>query len=74
MLTAGNRAGLSDHTPVSAENRALGILLDDPRAGRPVHVEHIPARSGQHVPWPQWGHPALRLASISPRAGAGRKR
>jgi DEAD/DEAH box helicase domain-containing protein len=37
-----------------AENRALGILLDDPRAGRPVHVEHIPARAGREVPWPSW--------------------
>src|SRR5580704_3707655 len=40
--------------PGRAENRALGILLDDPRAGRPVHVEHIPARAGREVPWPQW--------------------
>jgi DEAD/DEAH box helicase domain-containing protein len=38
----------------AAENRALGILLDDPRAGRPVHVEHIPARAGREVPWPSW--------------------
>jgi DEAD/DEAH box helicase domain-containing protein len=38
----------------AAENRALGILLDDPRAGRPVHVEHIPARAGREVPWPAW--------------------
>src|SRR5690242_6990184 len=37
-----------------AGNRALGILLDDPGAGRPVHVEHIPARAGQEVPWPSW--------------------
>src|SRR5215472_18472055 len=37
-----------------AENRALGILLDDPGAGRPVHVEHIPARDGRQVPWPSW--------------------
>jgi DEAD/DEAH box helicase domain-containing protein len=37
-----------------AENRALGILLDDARAGRPVHVEHIPARTGRAVPWPPW--------------------
>jgi DEAD/DEAH box helicase domain-containing protein len=37
-----------------AGNRALGILLDDPGAGRPVHVEHIPARDGQEVPWPSW--------------------
>src|SRR5437016_11893426 len=37
-----------------AGNRALGILLDDPGAGRPVHVEHIPARSGREVPWPSW--------------------
>jgi DEAD/DEAH box helicase domain-containing protein len=35
-------------------NRALGILLDDARAGRPVHVEHIPARPGREVPWPAW--------------------
>jgi DEAD/DEAH box helicase domain-containing protein len=35
-------------------NRALGILLGDPNAGRPVHVEHIPARAGRPVPWPGW--------------------
>jgi len=40
--------------PQPAGNRALGILLEDPRAGRPVHVEHIPARAGQEVPWPSW--------------------
>jgi DEAD/DEAH box helicase domain-containing protein len=43
--------------PVTAAepgNRALGILLDDPGAGRPVHVEHIPARAGREVPWPSW--------------------
>jgi DEAD/DEAH box helicase domain-containing protein len=40
--------------PGRAENRALSILLDDPRAGRPVHVEHIPARAGREVPWPPW--------------------
>ena len=38
----------------SSGNRALGILLGDTRAGRPVHVEHIPARAGREVPWPQW--------------------
>ena len=54
MLTAGPGAGLSDHAPARTENRALGILLDDARAGRPVHVEHIPARAGREVPWPQW--------------------
>jgi DEAD/DEAH box helicase domain-containing protein len=37
-----------------AENRALGILLDQTQAGRPVHVEHIPARAGREVPWPSW--------------------
>jgi DEAD/DEAH box helicase domain-containing protein len=36
------------------ENRALGILLDETQAGRPVHVEHIPARAGMEVPWPSW--------------------
>ena len=40
--------------PAGAENRALGILLDEARAGRPVHVEHIPARAGRQVPWPPW--------------------
>ena len=37
-----------------AENRALGILLDETQAGRPVHVEHIPARPGREAPWPSW--------------------
>jgi len=41
-------------TVAEAGNRALGILLDDPGAGRPVHVEHIPARDGRQVPWPPW--------------------
>jgi DEAD/DEAH box helicase domain-containing protein len=40
--------------PADAENRALSILLEDTRAGRPVHIEHIPARAGIEVPWPQW--------------------
>jgi DEAD/DEAH box helicase domain-containing protein len=40
--------------PAGAENRALGILLDGARAGRPVHVEHIAARAGSEVPWPPW--------------------
>src|SRR3954453_1610573 len=35
-------------------NRALGILLDETQAGRPVHVEHIPARPGREAPWPSW--------------------
>ena len=39
---------------ITAENRALGILLGDARAGHPVHVEHIPARAGREVPWPAW--------------------
>jgi DEAD/DEAH box helicase domain-containing protein len=42
-----------------SENRALGILLDDARAGRPVHVEHIPARAGREVPWPSWVPPEV---------------
>jgi DEAD/DEAH box helicase domain-containing protein len=45
--------------PPAAENRALGILLGDPRAGRPVHVEHIPARAGREVPWPPWVPPEV---------------
>jgi DEAD/DEAH box helicase domain-containing protein len=40
--------------PGQTDNRALGILLDPARAGRPVHVEHIPARAGRQVPWPPW--------------------
>ena len=54
MLVAGTAAGLSDHAPGRAENRALGILLDDARAGRPVHVEHIPAGAAGSAGWPQW--------------------
>jgi DEAD/DEAH box helicase domain-containing protein len=51
-----SRAGLLGvpAEPAEPANRALGILLDDGRAGRPVHVEHIPARAGQQVPWPPW--------------------
>ena len=48
--TGAPGAGLAAGAP----NRALGILLGDARAGRPVHVEHIPARPGREVPWPQW--------------------
>jgi len=47
-------ADLPADLPARAGNRALGILLEDPRAGRPVHVEHIPARAGRPVPWPPW--------------------
>jgi DEAD/DEAH box helicase domain-containing protein len=32
----------------------MSILLEDTRAGRPVHIEYIPARAGREVPWPQW--------------------
>jgi len=39
---------------VPAENRALGVLLDDGLAGRPVHVEHLPPRAGREAPWPPW--------------------
>ena len=47
-------------------NRALGILLDDPGAGRPVHVEHIPARDGRQVPWPS-SVPALVAEAFAAR-------
>ncbi len=50
-----------------AENRALGVLLDDTRAGRPVHVEHLPPRAGQQVPWPSW----VPAEIISAFAGRG---
>ena len=53
-ITPVPRAGPPAAQPPAAENRALGILLDDARAGRPVHVEHIPARAGRAVPWPSW--------------------
>jgi DEAD/DEAH box helicase domain-containing protein len=72
--------------PPAAENRALGILLDDERAGRPVHVEHIPARAGREVPWPPWvpaevigafaargiGAPWSHQAQVADHAQAGR--
>ena len=45
-----------DHAMASAlaDNRALVILLETVRAGRPVHVEYIPARSGHAGDWPEW--------------------
>jgi DEAD/DEAH box helicase domain-containing protein len=52
--------------PPAAENRALGILLDDAGAGRPVHIEHIPARSGREVPWPSWV-PAEIVSALAAR-------
>jgi len=82
---------VSTITPVppagpAAGNRALGILLNDPRAGRPVHVEHIPARAGREVPWPPWvpagiisafgsrgiGAPWSHQAEVACHAQAGR--
>ena len=51
---AGRNVIISTAAASGTENRALGILLDDARAGRPVHVEHIPARAGREVPWPPW--------------------
>ena len=62
----GPPAGPAAGPPV-AENRALGILLDDAHAGRPVHVEHIPARAGREVSWPPW----VRAEIISAFAGRG---
>ncbi len=70
----------------AAGNRALGILLGDARAGRPVHVEHIPARAGREVPWPPWvpagiisafgsrgiGAPWSHQAEVAAHAQAGR--
>ena len=52
--------------PPGAGNRALGILLGDARAGRPVHVEHIPARAGREVPWPSWA-PAEVIGAFADR-------
>jgi DEAD/DEAH box helicase domain-containing protein len=52
--------------PPGAGNRALGILLADARAGRPVHVEHIPARAGREVPWPSWA-PAEVISAFADR-------
>jgi DEAD/DEAH box helicase domain-containing protein len=37
--------------PAHADNPALGVLLDFPGL---THIEHIPARSGEPVPWPDW--------------------
>jgi DEAD/DEAH box helicase domain-containing protein len=42
-----------------ADNRALVILLETVRAGRPVHVEYLPGRSGQAGDWPEWVPRAL---------------
>ncbi len=56
--------------PGGAENRALGILLKDARGGRPVHVEHIPARAGRQVPWPPWVPAEVIAAFIDRGIGA----
>jgi DEAD/DEAH box helicase domain-containing protein len=54
-------------TPTAVgENRALGILLDASRAGRPVHVEHIPGRAAREVPWPRWV-PAELIGALADR-------
>jgi DEAD/DEAH box helicase domain-containing protein len=44
---------------IPTENRALGVLLDETLAGRPVHVEHLPSRPGREAPWPPWVPDAL---------------
>jgi DEAD/DEAH box helicase domain-containing protein len=49
-----------------ADNRALVILLQTVRAGRPVHVEYIPARSGRAAPWPEWA-PAVLVDAFAAR-------
>jgi DEAD/DEAH box helicase domain-containing protein len=68
-LTEGSTPAVPPGPPADpvAGNRALGILLDDARAGRPVHVEHIPARTGREVPWPPW----VPAEIISAFAGRG---
>jgi len=50
-----------DHAMASAlaDNRALVIMLETVRAGRPVHVEYIPARPGHAGDWPEWVPRAL---------------
>jgi DEAD/DEAH box helicase domain-containing protein len=57
-----------DHAMASAlaDNRALLILLETVRAGRPVHVEYIPARSGRAAPWPEWV-PAVLVDAFAAR-------
>ncbi len=59
--------GLATFAAEPAGNRALGILLGDTRSGRPVHVEHIPARAGHEAPWPRW----LPAEIVSALAGRG---
>src|SRR5689334_21845737 len=39
--------------PAGPDMRAAGPGAET-QAGRPVHVEHIPARAGMEVPWPAW--------------------
>ena len=35
------------------------LLAGGRRADRLTHVQHIPARAGQHADWPSWADPAL---------------
>ncbi len=61
-FAAKHSAGSQVAAPERAGNRALGILLGDPQAGRPVHVEHIPARPARKAPWPDWVPPEVVFA------------
>jgi DEAD/DEAH box helicase domain-containing protein len=36
------------------ESLLARLALDPPRADRVTHVEHVPARDGRSVPWPEW--------------------
>jgi DEAD/DEAH box helicase domain-containing protein len=63
---AGAEAERQACPPAKPDNRALGILLDASRAGRPVHVEHIPGRAGREVPWPRWV-PAELVGALAAR-------
>jgi len=49
---------------------AARILRRGARSGRLIHVEQIPARPGEGVPWPQWA-PA-EITGAFERAGAAR--
>jgi DEAD/DEAH box helicase domain-containing protein len=52
--------GLPERTQAALPAALRGLVRG--RADRITHVEHIPPRTGENVPWPEWTDPAVRHA------------
>src|SRR4051794_15984544 len=51
----------SQPAPAAArgESSLRRLLLDERRAAAVTHIEHVPARRGTAVDWPEWAAPLL---------------